>query len=56
MLPSAQQLIELLDGMNKKFANRYVIFYPTVSRDNLPFPVNQVAASISRSLMHGEAI
>ncbi|KAJ3566968.1 hypothetical protein NP233_g6670 [Leucocoprinus birnbaumii] len=35
------QLIEFLDGMNKKFSNPYVVFYPTVSRDGMPFPVNK---------------
>jgi hypothetical protein len=27
--------------MNKKFANPYIIFYPIVSRDGMPFPVNK---------------
>ncbi|KAF8076013.1 hypothetical protein FPV67DRAFT_1664326 [Lyophyllum atratum] len=34
-------LVEALDGMNRKFTNPYVIFYPTVSRDGMPFPVNK---------------
>lgn len=34
------QIVEALDGMNKKFSNPYIIFYPTVSRDGMPFPVN----------------
>ncbi|KAG6861190.1 hypothetical protein C0995_002817 [Termitomyces sp. Mi166 len=35
------QLVEALDGMNRKFTNPYIIFYPTVSRDGMPFPVNK---------------
>jgi len=35
------QLVEALDGMNRKFANPYIIFYPTISRDNMPFPINK---------------
>ncbi|KAF9452000.1 hypothetical protein P691DRAFT_722734 [Macrolepiota fuliginosa MF-IS2] len=35
------QLIESLDGMNKKFTSPYVVFYPTVSRDGMPFPINK---------------
>ncbi|KAF9008832.1 hypothetical protein BDQ17DRAFT_1236719 [Cyathus striatus] len=35
------QLVEALDGMNRKFANPYIVFYPTVSRDGMPFPVNK---------------
>ncbi|KAI0347006.1 hypothetical protein BDW22DRAFT_484336 [Trametopsis cervina] len=34
-------LVEALDGMTKKFATPYIIFYPTVSRDDMPFPVNK---------------
>lgn len=33
--------VEALDGMNKKFSQPYVIFYPVVSRDGMPFPVNK---------------
>jgi hypothetical protein len=39
-------LIEMLDGMNRKFANPYVIFYPLVSRDGMPFPVNKCIRDI----------
>ncbi|KAG9223329.1 hypothetical protein CCMSSC00406_0008933 [Pleurotus cornucopiae] len=35
------QLVEALDGMNRKFARPYIIFYPTVSCDGLPFPINE---------------
>ncbi|KAJ3550637.1 hypothetical protein NMY22_g354 [Coprinellus aureogranulatus] len=40
------KLVEALDGMNKKFANPYIIFYPTVSRDGMPFPVNKCIKDI----------
>ncbi|KDR83494.1 hypothetical protein GALMADRAFT_647529 [Galerina marginata CBS 339.88] len=40
------QLVEALDGMNRKFANPYIIFYPTVSRDGMPFPVNKTIRDI----------
>ncbi|KAG7091142.1 hypothetical protein E1B28_010196 [Marasmius oreades] len=40
------QLVEALDGMNRKFANPYVIFYPVISRDGMPFPVNKVIRDI----------
>jgi hypothetical protein len=36
----------MLDGMNKKFANPYVIFYPVLSRDGMPFPVNKCLKEI----------
>lgn len=39
------QSIEALDGMNKKFANPYMIFYPVVSRDGTPFPYNKVRSN-----------
>ncbi|KAH0579413.1 hypothetical protein H2248_002274 [Termitomyces sp. 'cryptogamus'] len=34
-------LVEALDGMLRKFTNPYIIFYPIVSRDGMPFPVNK---------------
>ncbi|TFK43306.1 hypothetical protein BDQ12DRAFT_718535 [Crucibulum laeve] len=40
------QLVEALDGMNRKFANPYIIFYPTVSRDGMPFPINKTIRDI----------
>jgi len=39
----------MLDGMNKKFANPYVIFYPVLSRDGMPFPVNKCLKEIQGS-------
>ena len=42
----ALQLIEALDGMNQKFTNPWIIFYPTVSRDGMPFPVNNYIKDI----------
>jgi hypothetical protein len=40
------QLVEALDGMNRNFTNPYVIFYPTLSRDGMPFPVNKAIREI----------
>ena len=36
----------MLDGMNKKFVNPYVIFYPVLSRDGMDFPVNKCLREI----------
>ena len=36
-----RQVIDILDGMTKKFSSPYIVFYPTVSRDGMPFPVNK---------------
>lgn len=36
----------MLDGMNKKFVNPYVIFYPVISRDGMPFPINKCLKEI----------
>lgn len=33
-------MIEALDGMNHKFEQPYVIFFPAVSKDGHPFPIN----------------
>ena len=40
------QLVEALDGMVKKFPTPYIIFYPFVSRDGMPFPVNKCIREI----------
>jgi hypothetical protein len=32
--------------MSKKFANPYILFYPTVSRDRMPPPLNKVVQAI----------
>ncbi|KAI0662942.1 hypothetical protein C8Q70DRAFT_481189 [Cubamyces menziesii] len=39
-------LIEALDGMLKKFPTPYIVFYPVVSRDGMPFPVNKCIREI----------
>ena len=36
----------MLDGMNKKFVNPYVLFYPVLSRDGMPFPINKCLKEI----------
>lgn len=40
------KLVEALDGMNRMFANPYIIFYPTVSRDGMQFPINKTLRDI----------
>ena len=40
------QLIRALDGMNRNFSQPYAIFYPVVSRDGMPFPVNKCVREI----------
>ncbi|KIK65724.1 hypothetical protein GYMLUDRAFT_194540 [Collybiopsis luxurians FD-317 M1] len=40
------QLVEALDGMHRKFACPYIIFYPVISRDGMPFPVNKAIREI----------
>ncbi|KIM34705.1 hypothetical protein M413DRAFT_409130 [Hebeloma cylindrosporum] len=40
------QLVEALYGMNRRFANPYIIFYPTISRDGMPFPINKTIKGI----------
>ncbi|GJE84761.1 hypothetical protein PsYK624_008370 [Phanerochaete sordida] len=37
----AYKVVDILDGMTKKFPTPYIIFYPTVSRDGMAFPVNK---------------
>ncbi|KAI0637707.1 hypothetical protein C8Q77DRAFT_1153431 [Trametes polyzona] len=39
-------LIEALDGMLTKFSTPYILFYPVVSRDGMPFPVNKCIREI----------
>jgi hypothetical protein len=48
------QLIEALDGMNKKFANPYIVFYPTVSRDGRLFPINKSIRGIQGKFFREE--
>ncbi|KAG6332121.1 hypothetical protein ID866_6966 [Astraeus odoratus] len=39
-------LVEALDYMNKKFTHPYVVFYPVISRDGMPFPINKCIREI----------
>ncbi|KAJ7179520.1 hypothetical protein C8R46DRAFT_643011 [Mycena filopes] len=34
-------IVDALDGMSKKFAHPYIVYYPVVSRDGMPFPINK---------------
>ncbi|KAJ7283369.1 hypothetical protein C8J57DRAFT_1292314 [Mycena rebaudengoi] len=45
-------LVESLDGMNRKFTNPYVVFYPTLSRDGMPFPINKCIRDIQGPLFN----
>ena len=36
--------------MNKGFDEPYIIFFPSVSRDNIPFPVNKFVKELQGSL------
>lgn len=40
-LLSFLQIIDILDGMTRPFTTPYIMFYPTVSRDGMPFPINK---------------
>lgn len=52
-LPSTpRQVIELLEGMTKKFATPFIIFYPIVSRDGMPFPINKCIKEIQGDKFH----
>ncbi|KAN0131034.1 hypothetical protein V8E53_011167 [Lactarius tabidus] len=46
-------IVEALDMMNKKFANPYIIYYPVISRDGMPFPVNRTVRDIQEELTKG---
>jgi hypothetical protein len=35
------QIVDSLDMMNKKFTYPYIVYYPTVSRDGMPFAINK---------------
>ena len=37
------QVVDILDGMTKKFSSPYIMFYPTVSRDGMPFQLPNTA-------------
>lgn len=49
------QVIEALDGMSKKFTTPYIIFYPTISRDGMPFPINKCIREIQGSFYNESA-
>ncbi|KAJ7367876.1 hypothetical protein DFH08DRAFT_8077 [Mycena albidolilacea] len=42
-------IVDSLDMMNKKFTNPYIVYYPAVSRDGMPFPVNKSIRDIQGS-------
>lgn len=53
-LANASQPVEALDGMNKKFTYPYLIFYPVVSRDGMPFPINKCIREIQAAAFKEE--
>jgi hypothetical protein len=44
------QFVEALEMMNKKFANPYIIYYPVVSHDGMPFPINRTVRDIQEEV------
>ncbi|GJE96053.1 hypothetical protein PsYK624_122460 [Phanerochaete sordida] len=44
-------VIRRLDGMTKDFDNPFIIFYPTRSKDGMPFPVNVCVSTSQKSKM-----
>src|SRR5579863_183076 len=42
--------------MNKKFANPYIIYYPVISRDGMPFPVNRTVRDIQEEVNKGRRL
>ncbi|KAI0055684.1 hypothetical protein BV25DRAFT_1873060 [Artomyces pyxidatus] len=44
------QLVEALDGMNKKFTCPYIIFFPVISHDGMPFPINRIIQEMQGSM------
>ncbi|KAI0054752.1 hypothetical protein BV25DRAFT_1789715, partial [Artomyces pyxidatus] len=40
------QIIPALDGMNKEFTQPYILYYPSLSQDGMPFPINNTLAEI----------
>jgi len=42
--------------MNKKFAQPYIIYYPVVSRDGMPFPVNRTVRDIQEEVNKGRRL
>ncbi|KAJ7162626.1 hypothetical protein C8R43DRAFT_304378 [Mycena crocata] len=44
--PWTYLIVDALEGMNQKFTHPYIIFYPTISRDGMPFPINKCVRDI----------
>ena len=42
--------------MNKKFANPYIIYYPVISRDGIPFPTNRTVRDIQEEVNKGRRL
>jgi hypothetical protein len=50
------QFVEALDMMNKKFANPYMIYYPVISRDGMPFSLNRTVQDIQEEVNKGQRV
>lgn len=50
------KFVEALEMMNKKFANPYIIYYPVVSRDGMPFPANRTVRDIQEEMNKGRRL
>lgn len=48
------QVIEALDGMNRKFDQPYVIFFPAISKDGHPFPVNKYVKTLQGTYLQAD--
>jgi hypothetical protein len=42
--------------MNKKFAQPYIIYYPVISRDGMPFPVNRTVRDVQEEVNKGRRL
>jgi len=42
--------------MNKKFANPYIIYYPVISHDGMPHPVNRTLRDIQEEVNSPEQL
>ncbi|EPS94021.1 hypothetical protein FOMPIDRAFT_1135053 [Fomitopsis schrenkii] len=45
------QVIDRLEGMRVPFATPFIVFYPSVSRDGMPFEVNQGICQIKEKMV-----
>ncbi|KAJ7638444.1 hypothetical protein FB45DRAFT_1132235 [Roridomyces roridus] len=46
MKPWRYLIVDALDQMTKNFNHPYIVYYPVMSRDGMPFPINQAIRDI----------